>query len=86
MLVWVSGCTKEVQTFRLIAAINTVFLRQKPGILTSASSGQLAARDITLKSKGDLEQEPQLLKKRIWSIVPCSRDVPDDVDLVFSSS
>ena len=45
----------------------------------SASSGQLAARNVTVKAKKDLEQEPQPLKIRVWSVVPCSREVPDDV-------
>ena len=72
-LVWVNACTNEVKNCPQIAAINTVTLKESPDNEASASSGQPAARDITLKAKKDLDQEPQPLKRRIWSTVPCSR-------------
>ena len=77
--VWVSACTNEVQNCRQIAAINTIILRENPDNEAPASSGQLAARNATVKAKKDLEQEFQPLKIRAWSVVPCSREVPDDV-------
>ena len=79
MLVWVSACTDEVQNSRQIAATNTVILRENPDNETPESSGQLAAKGVTLKAEGVFEQEPQPFHKRTWSVVSCSRDLPENV-------
>ena len=78
MLVWVNAYTKRSSKL-LTAAINTLTLKENRDNETSASSGQVVARDVTL---GALEQEPQPFN---LSVVPCSRDVPDDMDSGFSS-
>ena len=83
-LVWVNACTNEVQSCRQLAAINIVVLKENPDTEASARPGQLVAGNVTLEAKGDLEQEPQPLQRRIWSIVPWSRKVPLDVDTCFS--
>ena len=62
MLVWVNTCTGEVLNCRRIAAINEVILTENPDNEESASSRLPAARDVTLKDKKCLEQEPQSLK------------------------
>ena len=83
MLVWVSACTDEVQSCRQIAAASTVMLEENPNNETPESSGQLAAKGVTLKANGDLEWEPQSFQKN-WSTVPCSGDLPDKVESGFS--
>ena len=82
-LVWENACTNEVQNCRQVAATNTVILEENPNCETSETSGHPAARYVTLRAKGHLEQEPQPFQKRTWSIVPCSRDLPDNVELGF---
>ena len=46
---------------------------------TSESSGKPAARGVTLRAKGDLEQEHLPIHERSWSIVLCLRDLPGNV-------
>ena len=72
MLVWVNACTNEVQNCRQIASIRTVILKGIPDSDSSASSGQHVAGNVTVKAKGDLAQELQPLKIRIWSVIPCN--------------
>ena len=84
MLVWVNACADEVQNCQQVAASNTVILRENPNNEMPESSGQPAAKGVTLRAKGDLEQEPQPLHKRISSIVPCSRDLPENAESGFS--
>ena len=67
-----NACTDEVENCRQIAATNTVILQENPNNETPESSGQPAAKGVTLRAKGDLQQEPQPFQKKIWSIVPCS--------------
>ena len=66
----------KFKSCRQIASLNTVIVKENPANETSASSGQPAAREVTLKAKKDLQKKPQPLKKRICSTVPCSREVP----------
>ena len=80
MLVLVNACTDEVSNCRQIAATNTVILKENQNNETSESSGKLAAKGVTIKFLEDVEQEPRPFQKRIWSVVPCSPDLPDDVD------
>ena len=71
LFICVNACTNEVQKCQQIAATNTVILQENPDNETSASSGQPAARDVTLKAEGDLDQEHLPVLKRIWFVVPC---------------
>ena len=82
--VWVHSCTDEVQNCRQIAATNTVILKEYQNDETSESSGKRAAKGVTFKAKGDLEQEHQPIHNIIWSIAPCRRDTPDNVHPGFS--
>ena len=66
--IWWKCARTEFKTVDKLA-INTVIFKANPDNEASASSGQPAARDVTLKAKKDFEQKPQ----------PCSREVPDDV-------
>ena len=51
----------EVQNSRQILVTNTVICKENPDYETLASPAQ-PARDVTLKAKGYLEQEPQPFK------------------------
>ena len=46
--------------------------------------GKSAANGVTLRAQGDLRQQHLPIHKRIWSIVPCSQDLPDGVHPGFS--
>ena len=54
LLVWTNACTDEVQNCRQIAATNTVIPKENPKNVTSESTGQPAARDVTLKARETL--------------------------------
>ena len=79
MLVWVNACTEKVQNCRQNVAINTVVLTKNQNSQTPGSTRKLVAKGVTLKAEGDLEEEHLRTHGRIWSIVPCSRDLPDNV-------
>ena len=48
------------------------------------AQGNLSVKGVRLKAKGDVEEEPQPFHKGTWSIVPCPRDLPDNVVSGFS--
>ena len=77
ILTWVNACTEEVQTCLQIAAINTVILTENHSNETSEGSGEPAAQKVTLKAKGNFEHEQPPNQGTVWSIVPCSRDLPE---------
>ena len=86
MLVWVNVCTNEVQNCRRIAASGAVILIETTDTETSASSGKRAAKDVLMTAKRNVEQERQPFRKLIMymmCIVPCSRNVSDDLQSVF---
>ena len=68
MLVWVSAFTDEVQNGRQIAAINTVILKGNQSNETPDSTGEPAAKGVTLNAKGDLEQDFLPVHERTWSM------------------
>ena len=56
-------------------ATDTVILIDDQINEASASSGELAARDVALIAKGHLEQEHLPTHERSWRIFPYSRDL-----------
>ena len=77
ILIWVDARTEEFQNCRQIAAINTVILTEHQSNQTSQGSGKPVAQNVTLKAKGNFEHEQPPIQGRSWSIVPCSRDLPE---------
>ena len=84
MLVWVSTLTDEVENCRQIAAISIVILKENQSNEKPDSTGEPATKGVTLKAKGDLEQEHLPIHERTWSGVPCPKDLPDNVHSGFS--
>ena len=76
-LVWVNACTDEVQNCRQIAAINTVIPTENKNGETSEDSREPVAQIVTLIAKGKIEHEQPPIHGRSWSVVPCSRDLPE---------
>ena len=74
MLVWVNAWKDEVQNCR----------QKIQAMRRQTAQDNLRQKLLTLRAKGDLEQEPQPLHKETWSVVPCSRDMPDKVESGFS--
>ena len=74
ILTWVNLRTEEVQNCRQIAAINTVILSENQSNETSQGLGKLAVK---VTAKGILEHEQPPIQGRSWSIVPCSRHLPE---------
>ena len=74
ILTWVNLRTEEVRNCRQIAAINTVILSENQSNETSQGLVKLAVK---VTAKGNLEHEQLPIQGRSWSIVPCSRHLPE---------
>ena len=81
LLIWVNARTDEVQTCRLIAASNTVVLKDNE---RDETSELIETCGNTLTARGGFGQDHLPTHGRILSLVPCSRDTPDNVHPGFS--
>ena len=76
-LIWEHARTEEVQKCRQIAAISTVILMEKNyAMRRPKAQGNLWHRTSQWTANGNLEHEQPPIQGSIWSIVPCSRDLP----------
>ena len=72
---WVHACTKKVQSCRQVAAVNTVIFHGNLDRELLSSWGRPQATSVAFSSQVQ-SLEPD---RKIWTLVPCSFTVPDDV-------